>query len=359
MIVFRCDSSNKIGNGHVKRCLFLAKELKKIGEQCIFFTINYSGNSINEIKSQGFDIKIIPKNTKTTSKKNEVFDIEYDAQQTINLLSGIKPKLFVVDNYQLDINWEIIIKKHCYKLMVIDDLANRSHKCDIFLDHNLKENIADAYRFLIPNNCIKLFGPKYALVDLALNTTQKSIKIKTGKVQNILVSFSKGDLEGMTLKLLKAFISIREKEINIFFIVNNESPYYDQIKKIANKYCNIKILDYQKSLLPLMLKSDYAFGGGGVSCLERCCLGISSSVICLSKNQEELINTLSKKNLIRNLGDYKKITIKKLKDELYFVKNLKLDKKNSKDCMKILDGLGSKRVAEFILRETKLIKIKT
>ena len=57
MIIIRCDSSFEIGGGHVKRCLTIAKELRERGRICEFISINYDGNIISEILSNGFKVK--------------------------------------------------------------------------------------------------------------------------------------------------------------------------------------------------------------------------------------------------------------------------------------------------------------
>ena len=47
--------------------------------------------------------------------------------------------------------------------MVIDDLADRPHDCDLLLDQNLGHAAAD-YDGLVPERCTRLVGPRYALL---------------------------------------------------------------------------------------------------------------------------------------------------------------------------------------------------
>ena len=65
--------------------------------------------------------------------------------------------------------------------MVIDDLANRHHDCDLLLDQNYIHN-DKSYDDLIASKTIKLFGPNYALLrkefreNINLCTRQMEIK---------------------------------------------------------------------------------------------------------------------------------------------------------------------------------------
>ena len=57
------------------------------------------------------------------------------------------------------------------------------------------------------------------------------------------------------------------------------STYYQQTKNMAK----------------IMNKADLAIGAGGIITWERCCLGLPSVVSIVSKNQEDMINAISKK----------------------------------------------------------------
>ena len=68
-----------------------------------------------------------------------------------------------MDHYALDINWEKSLRAEIGKIMVVDDLANREHDCDIIIDQNLGREIKD-YEQLVPRESAILCGPKYALI---------------------------------------------------------------------------------------------------------------------------------------------------------------------------------------------------
>lgn len=98
-IVFRLDSSNLIGSGHVMRCLALANVLRECKVKVRFICRNLIGNSIQVIKQNGFDV------IELINKPN--IQWEQDAKETISYLKQMeKPEWIFLDHYNLDIKWE-------------------------------------------------------------------------------------------------------------------------------------------------------------------------------------------------------------------------------------------------------------
>ena len=69
-----------------------------------------------------------------------------------------------------------LIKPYVEKLVVIDDLGNRFHNCDIIIDQNLHTKMNGIYDKLVPNHCIQLLGPKYAMIRDQFVQLRKSSK---------------------------------------------------------------------------------------------------------------------------------------------------------------------------------------
>ena len=67
------------------------------------------------------------------------------------------PDVLIVDHYGIDVKWESPIRKVVKKIMVIDDLANRKHDCDILLDQNYSQD-DNRYNGLLANGCGRLLG---------------------------------------------------------------------------------------------------------------------------------------------------------------------------------------------------------
>ena len=147
-IFIRADASVRIGSGHVMRCLTLAEELRDAGATVSFVSRAHSGNLNELIRNKGFQCHELPEAHALGTSIEKSYDSrsEYaswlgvshqrDAEETIEAFCRLKPDWLIVDHYGLDENWEKIMRPHVGKIMVIDDLADRRHDCDLLLDQN-------------------------------------------------------------------------------------------------------------------------------------------------------------------------------------------------------------------------------
>ncbi len=106
---------------------------------------------------------------------------------------------------------------------------------------------------------------------------------------------------------------------------------------------NFIFLRKQKSLFNILKTIDIAIGSGGINLWERCFMGIPSLVLKLSKNQNDNINFLKKKNciVVKNLKSLKNIE----NSFDWLLKNYNDIFDNIKDFNYKLDAYGSDRIA--------------
>jgi UDP-2,4-diacetamido-2,4,6-trideoxy-beta-L-altropyranose hydrolase len=353
-LFIRVDSGIEIGIGHVMRCFALAEVIKDMDFQVRFISKELKGNICDFIVENGYAVYRIPDNDKNKKqnqflKNNSEKNIENDAFQTMEIITknNNKPAWLLVDHYDLDIHWESIIRKHVEKIIVVDDLANRKHDCDLLLDQNLYDQIDSRYTSLVPKNCKKLLGPKYALLRPEFYELRKTLIKPRKSLRNILISFGGSDPSNETTKALQAIKILNMKDLNVDVVIWNINPHKEKIKQICTTMPNTKFYSNVDNIGELMSKADLAIGAGGTTTWERCCLGLPSIVSTVSRNQNELTKTIAKKNCVVNLGNCEGLTpvdysnaIKNMNDKI--ICNM------SSDCMKIVDGNGCYRVAEII-----------
>ena len=337
-VFFRTDASLKIGHGHVIRCLTLAKALRKLGVECKFICRDYKNNLIKRIKNEGFDVNKIPNL------------IHEDVNQTINILEKEKIDWLVIDHYKIGKDWEKKLRLYSKKIMVIDDLANRKHDCDLLLDQNLILNYKTRYQNLINKNCKTLLGPQYALLQPEYLKLHKTLSTRTGLVNRILVFFGGSDQFNITELAILSFLKLKNNSIKLDVVISLKSPYISKIKIIAKKNKNIKVYNLISSLAPLMIKADLAIGACGSTSWERCCLGLPSIVITVAENQKPIARELHRRGLIKWLGHYNNVG-----EDLIFSSLNSIIKKNiriwSKKCKLVTNGLGVKKVTSFMLKD--------
>src|SRR5262249_31283384 len=94
-----------------------------------------------------------------------------------------RPAWLIVDHYALDKTWEAAMKPSADRLMVIDDLADREHCCNVLLDQNLKP--VTSYDNFVAADCKTLIGPGYALLRPEFTAARRAEPIVTAKRINV------------------------------------------------------------------------------------------------------------------------------------------------------------------------------
>jgi UDP-2,4-diacetamido-2,4,6-trideoxy-beta-L-altropyranose hydrolase len=347
-IFVRVDSGYDIGFGHAMRCLSLAQTLKKMNFEICFISKKERGNISKLFEDKGFTVYYI-QNNYSKSKKNDI--IKNDVNQTVKIIAKHKAKSswMIVDHYDLDFKWEKRLRKFVDKIIVIDDLV-RKHDCDLLLDQNYNKNLKTRYDKLVPRKCIKLLGPKYALLRDEFPILRKNVKPRKN-FKRILISFGGSDPTNETGKVLSAIkiLKTNKQFLEVNVVIGKSDKNKHKIKQLCNSIPNAKLYESVYNIGKLMCKADLAVGAGGSSTLERLCLGLPSIVSIIATNQEESTMALGKKGYIINLGSAKNLTIKKYV-EIFENLDIKKLQSISRNSLNVVDGKGGMRVAKTIMR---------
>src|SRR3989304_2309163 len=137
-IAIRTDSSLTLGTGHLYRCLALADALRQRGASVFFICVELPGNLNEFIENKGYVVHHLPPHMSGDKEISSSLhphwsgiDWKIDVKNTLEILAGMpKPAWLLVDHYALDMRWEGQLRPFTGKIMIIDDLADRSHDCD-------------------------------------------------------------------------------------------------------------------------------------------------------------------------------------------------------------------------------------
>lgn len=350
--VFRVDASVLIGMGHLMRCLNLAEILYRNGFK-IHFVLRDMGVPEKLLDNENFTFHLLSK------PKGDIFfkqndystwlqvDLEqeiYEIKKYLNTLNS-KCEWLIVDHYGLDIIWEKNLKTHCHKLLVIDDLANRQHECDILLDQNFFLNGMNRYKNLIPSDSIFLLGCNYTLLNDKYRVLCGQAKIRN-QISTVLINFGGADLHNETLKALLGVLKNQNiNPLTIYVVVGEICPHKEEIKKICQVNEKCFLYCQTSKLNELIMSADLAVGSGGMALWERMALGLPSIATSIADNQQKILEDLSKAGFIKYLGGFKSTTSEKYTDILdYYLNNLEELSQMSKLCIGLVDGRGCERV---------------
>ena len=343
--VVRTDSSQQIGSGHVMRCLTLAEELRDQDLETIFITRDHQGNLDEYIMSKGFEVYSLPNPNKYDLQQNldgyeQWLGVkqEKDAEETIQVIPDTHTQIdwLIVDHYAIDQVWEKKLRPYTKKIMVIDDLANRLHDCDLLLDQNWFESKESRYNNLVPSSCIKMLGPKYLLLKPKFYKASKEKKSYSNELKHLFVFFGGSDPHNLTGLTLKALSKSELIHLEIDVVVGSNNSRIDDIKELADIRPGTNLHIQIDNMEEVMARADLAIGSGGVNNWERLSFQIPSIVIISAENQRETINDLYKHKYLYLLGDVNDITIDSLSTVLfekcinYICNTMHMDNKVSK-----------------------------
>jgi len=301
-VAFRTDASIQIGTGHVMRCLTLADALRNNGAHCIFICRTHQGHLMELIKARGYDIYALPMGFKNCNTVDSLMHSSWlgvdwmeDAEKTRQILIARNIDWLIVDHYALDYRWEEFMQEASYKLMVIDDLADRSHKCDLLLDQNLGRKGED-YAELLQLDTKLLIGPQYALLDSDFNRWREySIRRRSDfKIKNLSINMGGVDQNNITTQILESIICIDfSNDFSIKIIMGSQAPFINEVKSAAFKLkCHSEVLVGISNMAEIIANTDLAIGGAGVAALERCTLGVPSLIYSMAENQAPIAMAL-------------------------------------------------------------------
>ena len=287
VIFFRTDASLIMGSGHVMRCLTLADALRVQGAQCHFISREHSGHLLEVIRQRGHTVTALPAGNPISAMTANVVpqpahaawlgcDWQTDALQTGAILTDLKPDWLVVDHYALDQRWEEAVTPQCRKLLVIDDLADRAHNCDLLLDQNLGRK-SEHYAPLVTAQCQVLTGPQYALLRpefAALRPYSLQRRQAQPALRQLLITMGGVDQPNATGKVLQALKTCAlPQESRITVVMGLTAPWLQNVRELAAQMpWPTEVVISVGDMARRMADSDLAIGAAGSTSWERCCL---------------------------------------------------------------------------------------
>jgi UDP-2,4-diacetamido-2,4,6-trideoxy-beta-L-altropyranose hydrolase len=211
----------------------------------------------------------------------------------------------VVDHYGLDISWEQALCKCVGNIFVIDDLADREHDCFALLDQNYGREPID-YDGLLPQDCLKLIGPKYALLRpefLELRALSLQNR-KDFKLETILINLGGVDQNDFTSKIVDALSRTKlDAAVKLIVVLGATNPNQLEVKQLASASpYNIKVKVGVNNMAELMSESDLAIGAAGSTTWERFALAVPSLLLSIADNQDSALTALAASGCIYKLS---------------------------------------------------------
>lgn len=341
-VVFRVDAGPAIGTGHLVRCLVLAEELRERDADVVFATGPVPDALQKRIAEVARTHHIVHQGIGGPPAAPERQQVE-DAGAMLSVLSR-NPEMVVVDHYGLSAPWQRALTGRVDRVIVIDDLADREHDCDVLLDQNWSgPDTAHRYDDLLPPRCRRLIGPRYALLHARYRSARTGRRAPTSPPQRALVSFGGSDPTNETLKFLRSLRGSAHPQ-TIDLVIGAASDHARAIQELAQDLPSVTVHRDLPFLADLLASADVAIGAGGTTTWERICLEVPSIVTTVADNQREVVAALDAAGAITWLGDASETT-----PDLYADQWHRAAAGDVPAPPPLVDGYGAPRVALCLL----------
>ncbi|MBC7952778.1 MAG: UDP-2,4-diacetamido-2,4,6-trideoxy-beta-L-altropyranose hydrolase [Rhodospirillaceae bacterium] len=323
-VVFHCNASVPLGVGHAMRCLTLADALAARGWRTAF-AVNAEALTLVADLTRHDQVQVPPP----------------------------EPADFlVVDNYSLDAAFEAPAREWARHILVIDDLADRPHDCDLLLDQTLGRQAAD-YGALVPQSCTLLTGTGYALLRPRFaQLRDTALARRRDACRKVMISLGGTDPGGAGRMVLDG-VAQSGLALQVIMVVGRGTPGIDGLRAAMGALgIDGEVREGVGDMAAVMAECDLAIGTGGTTSWERCCLGLPSLVLVTADNQTYVARMLEQWGAARVLANVGHVA-QALRD---LVGDHAARQRMAQSAAVACDGLGAQRVAEAM--EARLLRLR-
>lgn len=330
-VAFRTGGGTRVGLGHVRRCLSLARELKQLAVQCLFLL-----NGPPELCEL------------TAAEACESVSIkgESDLQDTIRHCKNREVQAIVLDSYEFSPSYFKMMGESVPMVAAIDDLADRELPVDIVINGSVG---AEELRYRTKQETRLLLGPSYLL--LRREFAIPPVRTIRNHVERVLVSVGGSDPHTLTRRLMH-WAESTLGSVRLDVVVGPLFRETESIKVMARASAKtITVHENPVDLRSLMLQSDLALCGGGQTTYELAATGTPAVAVRVAVNQEVNLRGLSAAASLAWVGDVDDANLEEKVTRELAVLASDPDRRAamSRAGRALVDGQGANRVAQVIL----------
>ena len=344
-ILFITVASNKIGFGHLSRCLALASYARSCGAK-VKFHIFGSLTAQSKIGADGYGCSFLPEKN-ISSVSGEWFkskEIESDVIITDVLYPGF------AENCHNPEGFFQYIRSKTRMSVALDVLGNFTivkNLPQLDVDLVILPYINPQFEKPISSRWELLEGAKYAILPQQYANLPQRLHRPSGN--RVMITCGGSDLKSFTPKILKELELVEQKmEIRAIIGPLFENDLINEIAALAKESRHdMKLVHAPSSLLHDMLWCDIAISASGLTKYELASSGTPSLIFSIDDFSHKVNQSFVEKEIVVNLGVgiLPDVLLRKTVELLDNVeKRIKLASKSRS----LVDGKGAQRLSEKI-----------
>jgi len=344
--VFRCDGSLTIGMGHVMRCLSLALVLRERGCTVYFAMRSLPGQALELVHEAGFEVGLLPESPDVQG----ITLPETGAEAVLTVARRAHGSCVLVDHYGATAEYLRCLTDAGLVVAVIEDMAERDlTAADWLLNQNLG---ASTLRYRTRSDCVKLLGPKYALLRPEFAKARANLSRQfSSNDRHVLVTLGGGDTVELSSVVVET-LELVTRPLQVQCVVGGAGHLSTRLRKAAAASRHeVQVLQNVTNMADEMAWADLSINAGGSTCWELCYLGVPMIVLVTSRDQALIASELETEGCAKNLGEWQlngqALDLARWIDKL--LNNPRRRSEMSFKAQSLVDGLGAERVAESLI----------
>lgn len=324
-VVFRADASVTQGSGHVMRCLTLAEELHRRGDEVIFAS---AIDSIPWLRDH-----LASTEFRLVATRPDELDAE--------TLLALQPDWVVVDSYRIDAG-AISALARSLPLLAIVDGERRGIEATLFLDQNLGAELGETDERM-------LAGAKFALLRDAILTARRPEPWLLPESPTLTAFMGGTDPTGTIVGVARALAAARHP-----FDATIVTPerFHSEVRAALGREATV--VAPTVGLPKLLARADVVVSAAGTSAWDVCTLGVPALLVGVVDNQSTSLARAVEGGLVLGvdlveggvLSDVSAGVDRLLSDRI-------LRQELSRSSTALFDGLGATRVADAMSEERR------
>ena len=336
MIGFRVDANEIIATGHLMRCIAIARECMKRGEECLFFLAEEK--ETKRLEENGLRYRILHTDWR---------DMESEENILIPIIEEEKPDWLIVDSYQITMPYLMHLEKFV-PVLYIDDMEKKVYPVSALLRYSLWPEDTHLQQRYQGKDTVLLAGMQYVPLREEFCTEQDGGE----REKSILITTGGTDSCNVAGKLLMECLSYEElKEYCFHVIIGSLNSFEGELIQIAEKFERVHLHKNVKNMSDYMKNCELAVSAGGTTLFELCACRIPTICFSFADNQMGFTKELGDRGVMLYAGDARKekSLVSVIARELCRLsKDSVLQKKLAVRMGALVDGKGTERIVHVI-----------
>ena len=340
-LLIRADASVGMGTGHVMRCLALAQAWQDAGGRAAFAMADRTEAIDGDIRAKGIRLMRIQKTAGS----------EEDSRELERLARDVRAEWVVLDGCQFGLSYQRSLRNLGFRILLIDDGETaKSVSADALLNQNYGAK-ASVYQGCEPS-CRLLLGSDFILLRREFSRWVGWRRNIGEHASQVLVSMGGSDPDNTTLHALEALKLLQIEGLAITVLVGGSNARrFESAGRSWNT--GVRFLHNISDVPSIMAEADIAIVVGGGTLWEA--LFMKCAVLSYARTpfQARIVRGLEDVGAAISLGNVHDLdhrTVAKKIREVVSSRDIRT--KLSSEGERIVDGLGARRVVDYMLTQT-------